>query len=241
MRINGWVILSGLVLLMPSLIGYGGADIYKWVDQAGQVHFTDNYALVPPEYRERAEIRPSTPPPEVSTRAAPPAPTRRHPRLKGSSRTIPRRGELAQVVAVLDGDTIVIDGGEKVRYAGVNAPESKHPDKLPEECGQEAFEANRRLVAGKLVRLEYDRLSRDQYGRLLAYVYADNLFINAELIRQGYAQASAYKENQRYYKDFLRLQRDAKTARRGLWGSCQDIRIPESPAKPRPSMTQRPR
>jgi len=91
------------------------------------------------------------------------------------------------------------------------------------------------------MRLEFDRQSRDQYGRLLAYVYAGNLFINAELIRQGYAQVSAYKENQRYYKDFLRLQRDAITARRGLWGGCQEIRIPESPAKPKGSMAQRPR
>jgi micrococcal nuclease len=135
------------------------------------------------------------------------------------------------VVAVLDGDTIVISGGEKVRYVGLNTPETHHPDKLPEYCGQAAFEANRRLVAGKTVRLEFDERRRDQYGRLLAYVYVDDLFVNAELIRLGYAQVSTYKENQRYHGEFARLQQNAIAARRGLWGGCADIRIPQTPAQ----------
>lgn len=143
------------------------------------------------------------------------------------------------MVAVLDGDTIAVSGGEKVRYVGINTPESKHPDKLPEYCGQEAFEANRRLVAGKTVRLEFDQRSRDKYGRLLAYVYVDNVFINAELIRQGYAQVSTYKENQRYYREFLRLQRNAIAAHRGLWGGCTEIRLPQPPAKSKTGMTQK--
>jgi micrococcal nuclease len=143
------------------------------------------------------------------------------------------------VVAVLDGDTIVISGGDKVRYAGLNTPESHHPDKLPEYCGQEAFEANRRLVAGKTVRLEFDARRRDNYGRLLAYVYVDNLFVNAELIRQGYAQVSTYKENQRYHEEFERLQQNAIAARRGLWGGCVDIRLPQAPAQPQPKAVRK--
>ena len=136
------------------------------------------------------------------------------------------------MVAVLDGDTIIIDGGEKVRYAGLNTPETHHPDKLPEYCGQEAFEANRRLVAGKTVRLEFDERRRDKYGRLLAYVYVDSLFVNAELIRQGYAQVSTYKDNQRHHDDFTRLQQSAIAARRGMWGGCVDLRTPRTPSKP---------
>jgi micrococcal nuclease len=136
------------------------------------------------------------------------------------------------VVAVLDGDTIIISGGEKVRYAGLNTPETHHPDKLPEYCGQEAFEANRRLVAGKRVRLEFAERRRDKYGRLLAYVYVDSLFVNAELIRQGYAQVSTYKDSQRYHESFARLQQNAIAARRGLWGGCVDSRVPQGLSKP---------
>ncbi len=77
-------------------------------------------------------------------------------------------------------------------HAGLNTPETHHPDKLPEYCGQEAFEANRRLVAGKTVRLELGEQRRDRYGRLLACVYVEHLFVNAELIRLGYGQVSTY-------------------------------------------------
>jgi micrococcal nuclease len=137
------------------------------------------------------------------------------------------------VVAVLDGDTIIISGGEKVRYAGLNAPESRHPDKLPEYCGEQAFKANRRLVAGKTVRLEFEARRRDLYGRLLAYVYVDGLFVNAELIRQGYAQVSTYKDNQRYHEEFERLQQSAIALRRGLWGGCVDTRVLPAQSKPK--------
>ena len=223
-------ILSFLLLLMLMLVPEVSADIYTWVDQSGEAHFTDNHALVPPEYKDRVQSRPSTPPPATPLSPLPPSAAKRDTRVKGvSRRTLTRMGPV-QVDAVIDGDTIVISGGERVRYVGVNAPESKHPDKLPEYCGREAFEVNRRLVAGKMVRLEFDQRTRDQYGRLLAYVYADNLFINAELIRLGYAQVSTYKENQRYYREFLRLQQEAIAARHGLWGGCTEVRIPESPA-----------
>ena len=111
-----------------------------------------------------------------------------------------------------------------------NTPESHHPDRLPEYCGQEAFGANRRLVAGKTVRLEFDERRRDKYGRWLAYVYVDSLLVNAELIRQGYAQVSTFRDNQRYHEEFTRLQQNAIAARRGLWGGCVDSRGPQ--AKP---------
>ncbi|MBI3325434.1 MAG: thermonuclease family protein [Nitrospinae bacterium] len=222
---------SILLLLMLMLVPEVGADIYTWTDQSGEAHFTDNDALVPPEYRDRVQSRPSTPPPEIPRSPLPPSIAKRDARVKGVSRRRLTRMVPVQVDAVLDGDTIAIHGGERVRYIGVNAPESKHPDKLPEYCGLEAFEVNRRLVAGKLVRLEFDQRARDHYGRLLAYVYVDTLFINAELVRLGYAQVSTYKENQRYYREFLRLQQQAIAARHGLWGGCTEVRIPESPAK----------
>jgi micrococcal nuclease len=128
-----------------------------------------------------------------------------------------------------------------VRYTGLNTPETHHPDKLPEYCGREAFEANRRLVAGKTVRLEFDQRRRDHYGRLLAYVYVGSLFINAELIRQGYAQVLTYKENQRHHDEFVRLQKSAIEARRGLWGGCIDLRLPAEAREPRADTTRQAR
>jgi micrococcal nuclease len=226
-------------MLVLGLAGGGAAEIYKWVDRDGEVHFTDDYSLVPPAYRDRVQSRPSSPSSET-----PLPPTSSAKSKKGQSTKTPSprvsaiRGQ-AKVLAVLDGDTIVISGGEKVRYAGLNTPESHHPDKLPEYCGREAFEANRRLVAGKTVRLEFDERRRDKYGRLLAYVYVDSLLVNAELIRQGYAQVSTYRENQRYHEEFERLQQNAIAARRGLWGGCTDIRVPQAPAQAKPKAERR--
>jgi micrococcal nuclease len=113
-----------------------------------------------------------------------------------------------------------------------NTPETHRPDKLPEYCGREAFEANRRLVAGKTVRLEFDERRRDKFGRLLAYVYVESLFVNAELIRQGYARVTTYRDNRRHHDDFARLQQDAVAARRGMWGGCTDVLLPRHQAMP---------
>jgi endonuclease YncB( thermonuclease family) len=226
------IVLSMLMVLVCGLAAEGTAEIYTWVDRDGQVHFTDDYALVPPEFRDRAQSRPSSPP---SALPPLPAPSGTSKKQKVPNSPLPHRlstRELAKVVAVLDGDTIIIGGGEKVRYAGLNTPETHHPDKLPEYCGQEAFEANRRLVAGKTVRLEFDERRRDKYGRLLAYVYVDSLCVNAELIRQGYAQVSTYKDNQRYHDEFMRLQQNAIAARRGMWGGCADLHMPRVQSKP---------
>jgi micrococcal nuclease len=117
------------------------------------------------------------------------------------------------VVAIVDGDTIHVrvDGRiEKVRYIGVNAPEVRHPTKGEEPGGREASAVNRRLVEGKQVRLELDVQRRDQYGRLLAYVWVDDLMVNAELVRQGYAQVMTVPPNVRYQELFLKLQREAR-------------------------------
>ncbi len=114
---------------------------------------------------------------------------------------------------VIDGDTIVIDGGERVRYIGMDTPETEG-----DEPGAEAAtEANRELVEGRTVRLVLDVEHRDQYGRLLAYVYVDGVFVNADLVRQGLAQIATYPPNVRHEAEFLRLQQEAREARRGIW------------------------
>ena len=124
------------------------------------------------------------------------------------------------VVRIVDGDTIHVrlgDRVEKVRYIGMNTPEVHHPTKGEEPGGREASEVNRRLVAGKTVRLELDVQERDRYGRLLAYVWVGDVMVNAELVRLGYAQVMTIPPNVRYQHTFVKLQREAREAGRGLW------------------------
>jgi micrococcal nuclease len=124
------------------------------------------------------------------------------------------------VVRVVDGDTIFVRLGdriERIRYIGVNSPEIHHPIKGEEPGGRAAAEVNRRLVQGHHLRLELDVRTRDRYGRLLAYVWAGDTMVNAELLRLGYAQVMTVPPNVRYQDLFMRLQREARDANRGLW------------------------
>jgi len=124
------------------------------------------------------------------------------------------------VVRVVDGDTIhvkVWERVEKVRYIGVNTPETHHPTRGEEPGGREAAEMNRRLVVGQRVRLELDVRARDRHGRLLAYVWVGDLMVNAELVRLGYAQVMTVPPNVKHQELFVKLQREARDAGRGLW------------------------
>ena len=126
------------------------------------------------------------------------------------------------VVRVVDGDTIHVklwERVEKVRYIGVNTPETHHPTRGEKPGGREAAEMNRRLVAGQRVRLELDVRARDRHGRLLAYVWVGDLMVNAELVRLGYAQVMTVPPNVKHQELFVKLQREARDAGRGLWSS----------------------
>ncbi len=129
----------------------------------------------------------------------------------------------ARVVRVVDGDTIVasVDGeDEYVRYIGVDTPETVKPD-TPVQCfGPNASDENHRLVEGRTVRLVFDREARDDYGRLLAYVYAGRRFVNAELVRAGYARTLEIAPNTSHAAELQRLAGRAARAGRGLWGTC---------------------
>ncbi len=121
------------------------------------------------------------------------------------------------VTRVIDGDTIELANGEKVRYIGVDTPELHHPQKEVEYYAREAYEANRRLVEGKRVRLELDVEERDRYGRILAYVYVDDLMVNEWLVANGYARVATFPPNVKYAERFLQLEREARQAKVGLW------------------------
>ena len=121
---------------------------------------------------------------------------------------------------VVDGDTFVLGNGERVRLIGIDTPETVHPRKPVEYYGKEASAFTKKMIEGKRIRLEYDVQKYDHYSRLLAYVYLpDGTFLNAELIKQGYARIATFPPNVKYVDLFTRLQREARENNRGLWKS----------------------
>lgn len=127
----------------------------------------------------------------------------------------------AIIKRVVDGDTVVVvyqGREEKIRMIGVDTPETVDPRKPVEYFGREASAFTKKLLPpGIRVRLEFDWEKRDKYGRMLAYVYKGGMFVNAEIIKQGYGHAYT-RFPFRYLEDFRRYEREAREAGRGLWG-----------------------
>lgn len=159
------------------------------------------------------------------------------------------------VVHVLDGDTLQLLNGERVRLLGIDAPESINnaklyldakrtgqEDKEIIEMGKKATEFTRKLVEGRRIRLEYDVQKKDKYGRRRAYVYIfrcgpacmdeaegsrelefvrnENglfIFLNATLVKAGYAKVMIIPPNVKYQELFVRLEKEAREQKRGLW------------------------
>ncbi len=125
-----------------------------------------------------------------------------------------------RVTRVIDGDTVVLEDGRHVRYIGVDTPEKERP------YYGEAKRENDRLVKGKVVSLEYDVEKTDRYGRTLAYVHEGDIFVNAELVKNGCAMIYTFPPNVKYAKTFLVLQKEAREQKRGFWGLSQkDIEL----------------
>jgi micrococcal nuclease len=132
----------------------------------------------------------------------------------------------ATVVRVVDGDTMVAElasgAQERVRFIGIDTPESVKPN-TPVQCyALKASAFTKHLLTGREVRLVPDVEARDRYGRMLAYVYRkpDDLFVNAELVRRGFAQTLTIPPNVRFAGEFRVLARQAREAGRGLWSAC---------------------
>ncbi len=128
--------------------------------------------------------------------------------------------ESARLVRVIDGDTIDVELGgliRRVRYIGINAPEREQP------FYAEATEANRRLVEGKPLLLVRDVSETDRYGRLLRYVIAGKVFVNLALVREGYAQVHTAPPDVSCAAAFIKAEREARAAGRGLWGRAAPI------------------
>ena len=145
--------------------------------------------------------------PQLLATLTPPAPVTATPTISPTP-----AGELARVLRVVDGDTIVVDlAGEqrRVRYIGINTPERDEP------CAQDATAANARLVRGKFLRLLRDTSDTDRYGRLLRYVHVDGTFVNEALVRNGFAENSEWEPDTQFAARFRALEAEARAAGRG--------------------------
>ena len=137
----------------------------------------------------------------------------------------------ALIVRAVDGDTAVvkIDGQEKrVRFLGVDTPETVHPNKPVQFYGKEASSFTKESLNGRRVWLEYDSNPQDRYGRHLAYIWLNNPktinestirenMFNARLLLGGYAKVMIIKPNRRYETEFSKFQEEARNKKLGVW------------------------
>ena len=122
------------------------------------------------------------------------------------------------VERVVDGDTLLLKGGVRVRLIGVDTPESVKPNSPVEPLGLEAAEFTRSQVEKRTVRLEFDRERRDRYQRILAYVYLGDTLLNEELIRAGFSRAETrFPYDSGMKRRFINAEKEARHAHRGLW------------------------
>ena len=133
----------------------------------------------------------------------------------------PVSGVEVTLLSVVDGDTIRVrmPGGreERVRYIGIDAPEVAHSDSAAEYLGDEATAHNKGLLASGPLRLETDVDERDDFGRLLAYVWAGEVFVNERMVRDGYARARNYPPNLSRQDQLWDAHDEARKAGIGIW------------------------
>lgn len=129
--------------------------------------------------------------------------------------------ELATVLRVVDGDTVELSDGRKVRYIGVDTPELHHPTKGVQCFGKEAMEKNKELVEGKTIKMKKDVSETDRYKRLLRYVWVNDVFVNEYLAREGYALQATFPPDVKYAELFRSAAEEARLQNKGLWKMCQ--------------------
>ncbi len=129
------------------------------------------------------------------------------------------------VTKIIDGDTIIIEGDLKLRYIGIDTPETLDPRRKIQCFGKEASAKNKKLVLGKQIYIEKDVSETDRFGRLLRYVYSLNdqgekIMVNEQLVKEGFAYASAYPPDIKYQKKLEEAEVEAREKQRGLWHKC---------------------
>lgn len=135
----------------------------------------------------------------------------------GSAVTAPEQA-MARVKRVVDGDTLLLEGGERVRLLGVDTPETVKPDSPVEYLGPEASAFTKNMVEGQIVTLVFDKERYDRYHRILAFIYLGETCLNEELIRNGlsYAQLQ-YPYRSDMKRRFKAAEAEARDQQRGLW------------------------
>lgn len=134
-------------------------------------------------------------------------------------------GEKVMVAAVIDGDTIELEGGQKVRLIGIDTPETVDP-RRPVGCfGKEASSKTKELLYKREIILEKDVTDADKYQRLLRYIYlpvenGQMLFINDYLVREGFAKVYTFPPDVKYTKQLIEAERQARENKKGLWKKC---------------------
>lgn len=133
-----------------------------------------------------------------------------------------------RVRQVIDGDTIELDNGESVRYIGIDTPETRKRQGdtwvyAGEPFAERAKDFNRRLVEGKVARLESDVRKKDKYGRVLAYCFVEDVFVNARMLQEGLALLYTIPPNIKYVDLLVKAQQEARENNRGLWAEIPVI------------------
>jgi len=125
--------------------------------------------------------------------------------------------KLFKVTKVIDGDTIEIEGGQKVRYIGMDTPELDDKN-LTKKCyAQQASKKNKELVEGKEIKMVKDVSEKDKYDRLLRYVFVGDIFVNDYLVRNGLANAVTYPPDIKFKDQFRAAEQEARNNNLGLW------------------------
>ena len=119
---------------------------------------------------------------------------------------------------VIDGDTVELESGDRVRLIGIDTPE------VGDCFAEQATDSLRLLVEGKSVKLEKDISETDRYGRLLRYIWANELLVNEMLVKEGDAHSSTFPPDVKHQDRFIEAERQAREANRGLWSACRDVK-----------------
>lgn len=151
------------------------------------------------------------------------------PSAEAGQRAVAEQRFTATVAKVIDGDTIRLKDGRRLRYIGIDTPETRKKKRGrwmydPQPFAVAATRANRKWVTGKQLTIVLGRDPVDRYGRLLGYVYVGEVFINQELVRAGLARARAYPPNTRLQTQLKRAQQQARAEGRGMWQRSQHYR-----------------
>ena len=140
--------------------------------------------------------------------------------VRNQEKTVAGKSRIVRLERVVDGDTIKLTTGERVRYIGVDTPELAKDGRATEHFAGQATECNRGLLGNGKLKLVFGKEAKDKYGRLLAYVYAGpdfDTFVNAELVRRGCARTLSIPPNTSHANELKKLERQARNKHSGLW------------------------